>query len=479
MTNSFSTTGVSTTNTVQELSASDLAPNNYLTIIWKDKNTGNVYSTLDINDKEALDYTISLSSAIENAINNSNISYVGQTKYVNLETIGKYIAQNAIPAGTKRTVINALIGLASGGKEKLSQGTINLLINVFGTVADKTARSMGFTDPHELFSQITGENTLTVFKQLGDKTKDFLDNVISKITKKNKETDTVTSDSASQTQKYIGLLLGLTTSDSESYSANIPRKKVEDGSDYTTHIITDPFKKDFTVKLTNKVLSPEYNRTIEIEKIEFAKDKLIEIFQSKVLFDVYIRLSEDKIYKRSNVYFTSLSINKDESSGNSYTVSFTIEPINNFKSKVFVSNIKYGASSGTGSSGGSGKDSTNNGKSIKVGFYHDTNAKDGVMKNLDQAKGVAKNLDYAIMQVFGKAKESMPEYLFIKKDELEYFNGIYVRKKDIAKPWAMPYGATTTGGGASHYRQRRIKDGGNINGNVVTRGKFEYAIIYY
>ena len=474
MTNSFSTTGVSTTNTVQELSASDLAPNNYLTIIWKDKKTGNVYSTLDINDKEALDYTISLSSAIENSINSGKVSYIGQNNYVNLETIGKYIAQNAIPAGTKRTVINALIGLASGGKEKLSEGTTNLLINVFGTVADKTARSMGFTDPHELFSQITGENTLTVFKQLGDKTKDFLDNAISKITKKTKETDTITSDSASQTQKYIGLLLGLTTSDSESYSANISRKKVEDGSDYTTHIITDPFKKDFIVKLTNKVLSPEHNRTIEIEKIEFAKDKLIEIFQSKVLFDIYIRLSEDKIYKRSNVYFTSLNINKDESSGNSYTVSFTIEPINNFKSKVFVSNIKYGASSGTGSSGGGGKgkDSTNNGKSIKVGFYHDTNAKDGVMKNLDQAKGVAKNLDYAIMQVFGKAKESMPEYLFIKKNELSLYKNVYVRKKDIIVTTDDKYLTSV-------YRTISYKLNGHLSGNVVTIQKFTYSIIYY
>ena len=32
-----------------------------------------------------------------------------------------------------------------------------------------------------------------------------------------------------ETKKYIGLLLGLTTSDTESYEITIPRKKVEDG----------------------------------------------------------------------------------------------------------------------------------------------------------------------------------------------------------------------------------------------------------
>lgn len=477
MTNGFSTTGVSTTNTVQELSASDLAPNNYLTIIWKDKKTGNVYSTLDIDDKEALDYTISLSSAIESAINNGQVSYAGQNKYVNLETIGKYVAQNTIPAGTKRTVVNSLIGLASGGKEKLGQGATNLLINTFGTVADKTARSMGFTDPHELFSQVTGENTLTVFKQLGDKTKDFLDNAMGKITGKSKETDTVTSDSASQTQKYIGLLLGLTTSDSESYSANIPRRKVEDGSDYTTHIITDPFKKDFTVKLTNKVLSSDYSRAVEIENIESAKDKLIEIFKSKVLFDIYIRLSEDKIYKRSNVYFTSLNINKDETSGNSYTVTFTIEPINSFKSKVFISNIKYGkgiggSSKGTGSSSiGTGNANsskggyTADGDSLKVGYVDSKDVKN--FKNKQSANKFAKDNKKAIMRVFGEAKKSMPEYMFIDANEVVFIKDIdaYVRRKDafysnFTGKWDTIRGVTNSG-------------------NVIAVQKFVYAIIYY
>ena len=49
------TGGVSTT--VQaDYTPSDLAPNNYLTIIWKDKQ-GKQYNSLDINDKEALQFT--------------------------------------------------------------------------------------------------------------------------------------------------------------------------------------------------------------------------------------------------------------------------------------------------------------------------------------------------------------------------------------------------------------------------------------
>lgn len=359
--------GISTTE-MPDYTVDDLAPNNYLTIVWHNSE-GKIYNSLDINDKQAVQYTVDLNNALEQGINNNNVSYAGQNKYINLETLAKYISQNTIPAGTQRTVINSLIGLLSGSKESLPESTKNLIVNVFGEVAEKTARKFGLTDPHELFASFANENTIKLFTELGNKTKDFFTEKIkdfsikkvgslfskTKDTKQNKDSE---FENATPKQ-YVGLLLGLTTSDTESYDFIIPRKKVEYGTDYTTHIITQPFKKDFNVILTNKVLSSDFNRITEIENIEKVKNKLIEIGQSKIPFDIYIRLSSNKCYKKSNVYFTSLSFSKDENSGDGYTCSFSIEPINVFKTKLFVSDRKYFPkpskdSSGHSGSGGSG-----------------------------------------------------------------------------------------------------------------------------
>lgn len=337
------TGGVSTT--VQaDYQSSDLAPNNYLTIVWKDKE-GKRYDSLDIDDKKALQFTNDLNNAIEQGINSGKLTYAGSTKYVNVESIAKYLAQNIIDSSPQRTVVNALIGVLSGDKKEISESTINLAVNLFGEVAEKAARSIGFSDPHEIFASIASENTLKIVGELGNKAHDFMEDCINKF-KKKKDADgsnskTTESDNKDTGKTYVGLIMGLTTSDTESYDITIPRKKVEDGSDYTTHLLPQSFKKDFNVILTNKVLSSDFNRTVEIENIEKVKDKLIEIAQSRILFDIYIRLSADKCYKRSNVYFSSISFTKDENSGDGYTCSFTIEPINTFKTKVYVSNRKY------------------------------------------------------------------------------------------------------------------------------------------
>ena len=343
MTTNFTTTGDITTTSQKEIRPEDLAPNNYLTIIWKDVQTDKVVNTLDIDNKKAIEYTIQLNSAIDNAISNNNVSYAGQNKYINLESIAKYIAQNSIDNGTKLRVVNALIGVASGSGEKLSNDVTSLCLNVFGEVADRTARKLGFSDPQNIFSQVAGQNVIGVLGELGKQTKSFLDEKIKQINGSEKTNMTSSEGSENNKKNYVGLLLGLTTSDTESYEVTIPRKKVEDGSDYTTHLLPQPFKKEFSVKLTNKILSSDFNQLTEINAIEYTKDKMIEIAQSKTLFDIYIRLSEDKVYKRSNVVFSSLSFTKDEGSGNSYTATFTIEPINNFKTKTFVSNKKYGS----------------------------------------------------------------------------------------------------------------------------------------
>lgn len=444
--NQFNTTGVSTSSQQLDIKPEDLAPNNYLTIIWKDTKTNKIVNTLDIDNDSALNYTMQLSSSIDNAISNNNVPYVGQNKYVNLEAIGKYLAQNSIPAGTQRSVLNALITVASGTGKATPDDIKNLCLNVFGNIASDTARELGYTDPINIFSQVAGENVLNVLSTLGKKTQNFINEKIRNINSGNL-TNLVTSDGNKDNKRqYVGLLLGITTSDTESMEVTIPRKKVEDGSDYTTHLLPQPYKKDFTVKLTNKVLSQTFNQLTEINAIEYSKDKLFEIARSRTLIDIYIRLSSEKVYKRSNVVISSLSVTKDESSGNSYTATFTIEPVENFKTKTFVSNIKY--SSGTGNinnSGGSGnkssgttnnrnqKDKTSSGKSLKVGYTWLPNETD-TFSSFNEAMAVAKKHNCDIIENLDKSTGQLHLY-FIRKSAVQSWtqNGLttWVRKSDL------------------------------------------------
>ena len=152
------TGGVSTT--VQaDYTPSDLAPNNYLTIIWKDKQ-GKQYNSLDINDKEALQFTNDLNNAIEQGITSGNVSYIGSTRYVNVESIAKYLAQNMIESSPKRTIVNGFIGLLTVSQKELDYSTKKLIISIFGEVAEKTARTFGFSDPHDIFASFASENTI-------------------------------------------------------------------------------------------------------------------------------------------------------------------------------------------------------------------------------------------------------------------------------------------------------------------------------
>ena len=320
-----------------------LAPNNYLTIVWRDKISGNIYSTyedLATSQAEELEYTTRLNNAINNSLNNKNYNYIDNTKYVNVESIAKYLSQNILPSGTKRVVVNALIGMVTGNRSKVTNSAISLTVNVFGEIAKKVAHSMGFSDPHEAFASVVSENSIGFLAELGKQTKDKLQSFIrNKLHKAPSKINSTTSEN--RDIRYTGLLLGITMSDTESYEIIIPRRKVENGSDYTTHLLPQPFKKEFTVKLTNKVLSSRYDYEREIDNIEKVKNKLIEIANSYTTFDIYIRLSSEHMYKKSNVVFSSLSFTKDEGSGNGYECSFTIEPIEEFLTKTFISDRKY------------------------------------------------------------------------------------------------------------------------------------------
>ena len=229
------------------------------------------------------------------------------------------------------------------------------------------------------------------------------------------------------------------------------------------------FKPNFTIN--NNILTA----LVEIEKI---KDKLIEIAKSHTLFDIYIRLSSEKMYKRTDVSFSSLSFTKDENTGNGYTATFTVEPVNEFETKVFVSNKKYNSSKGKGATGkGSNRkqnDKSSNGKSFKIGFA-DYELKDTtVFKNLEQAKqhGKEQGLDIYYSETHN------PPYMFVKN--VSYVEQFVGDKKT---------GYTKRGGYAlteDTFRHTKLGITSNrtgttqeyINGKLyITRGKEKYTII--
>lgn len=443
-----------------------LAPNNYLTIVWRDKVSGSIYHTyedLATSQSEELEYTTQLNTAINNTLTNTNQSYIGNTKYVNVESIAKYLSQNILPSGTKRVVVNALIGMITGDSKKLTNSAVSLTVNVFGEIAKKTAKTFGFSDPHEAFASIASENSIAFMAELGKQTKNKLVNFVrNKLHKTPSKVNSTTSET--KDIRYVGLLLGITTSDTESYDITIPRRKVENGSDYTTHILPQPFKKEFNVKLTNKVLSSRYDYEREIDNIEKVKNKLIEIAQSYTTFDIYIRLSSGHMYKKTNVVFSSLSFTKDEGSGNGYECSFTIEPIEEFLTKTFVSDRKYfptvnkkgytdgmgggatrgyGAGSGTGLGGKGGVRHTgvytgNGGKLLLKTTEYDRSS-GGVYGNFNSPEQASdwivrlnqlRNENYD-MVYFERCPADAPDLLAVSHDKMVYLN---VKGKNILVP---------------------------------------------
>lgn len=456
------------TSTPPDITIDRLAPNNYLTIVWKDTITNSIYNTyedLAVDNNVLVQYTTSLNNAINNALNNTNSSaLIGNNKYINVESIAKYLSQNIIPSGVKRDIVNAIIGLLTGSKSSLSSSAVNLMVNVFGDISKKVAKAIGFSDPHEAFASIVSENSLAFLNVLGKKTKDKLVDFASN--KLNLPINKIKSKTGiSSNVQYVGLLLGLTTSDTESYEITIPRRKVENGSNYTTHLLPQPFKKEFNVKLTNKVLSSVYDYEQEIDNIEKVKNKLIEISQSHTTFDIYIRLSNGHMYKKSNVVFSSISFQKDEGSGNGYECTFTIEPIEEFYTKTFISDRKYfptissgnngtGTSSGTrksGSSKGAGKSGKNKNVANKngnggpmtyrtdLGWGKDAIVKDSEVYNVKDAREITQimNSNYRTGAPFntvqyiqkGKNDTNFPDFDAIPdKNFVKTVEGYYVPK---------------------------------------------------
>ena len=301
---------------------------------------------------------------------------------------------------------------------------------------------------------------------------------------------------SSTVKRYVGLVLGLTTSDTESIEVINAKRKVEKGNDYTTHLLPQLFKKDFTVKLTNKVLSETYNYETEINAIEFTKNKLIEIANSQTLFDIYIKLSDNIMYKRENLTFTSISFDKGDGDGNGYTCTFTIEPIINFKTKVFVSNKKYGNSKGTGSASSGGTSNrkqankSSTGKPFNIGYYHDkrgisdySNMADSQTwkKGYQAFQQYAKEHNFAIVEQYNEE----PRYLLINNNyikdvpvsysAIKYVDGKYVATK-TAPLISTDTGYTSALGGTL---TPRWSQGVSVGMNdVVTAKKLKYKVVY-
>lgn len=435
-----------TTTAQQELTITDLMPNNYLTIVWGDAGLSTMLKDLNVDEKTQKEIENNIQNALTRSIESGKIKTTtpnsNRNKYINVTSVAKYLAQNTIPSGPRRIVANALIGLASGGGSRniINEKTTNLAVNMFGSIAKNTARDLGFTDPHEMFAGISSENTIKFFQNLGKRTQEKIDDKIKEL-RGIPKTNTTSQDSKDSGKKYVGLVIGLTHSDTESYEITIPRRKVENGSDYTTHLLPQPFKKEFSGTITNKLLLSKYDAKLELESIEYVKNKLIEIAQSHTTFDIYIRLSADKMYKKTNVVFSSLSFTKDENSGMGYSFSFTVEPIEEFKVKTFVSDRKYfptssSSTSGVGKTKGKGATSsvsgnvktTNNGNVITVKHV---GGGDITPISIDPKKGSV----YSQIKAQGKVLASTTDcygrniYQYLNPNETIDYNGVPVPKK--------------------------------------------------
>lgn len=113
--------------------------------------------------------------------------------------------------------------------------------------------------------------------------------------------------------------------------------------------------------------------------------------------------------------FSSISFTKDEGSGDTYTCSFSVEPIKEFQSKVFVAKSETTRSKGSGKSGNGSKSTrkqapkTTSGKGLGIkrvaGTYSKSELK-GSAKTLAEAKNkyCKKVIQYSLVNVMLKAK---------------------------------------------------------------------------
>ena len=328
-----------------ELSPDSLAPNNYLTIMWKGLgDTKSRVTTLKID----IDKYKTMNSFLEANVNTTKTSglyKIINNKYLNLGSVAKYFAQSAFDSYGARQAVTGLINILEDGK---------------------------------IIQQLAGQSVLSSFSPFKflegfcRETKDWTDKAETSLNQKGKWLN-YSGDIITNT--YDGLLLGITESDTHSIEIDIPRKRTESGYNYTSHVIVNPFKKDLKLRLTNKAINYNLNNSDmtylsaieEVKNIEEVRTTIENIVESKTRFDIYLKLSDRQYKCYTDLMFSSLAFDKTSSTGLSYDFNCTIEPVYEYipKTYVFTPPASSTKVKGNGSTAGN-KSRTSRGKSNSV-----------------------------------------------------------------------------------------------------------------
>ena len=360
-----------------ELSPDSLAPNNYLTIMWKGLgDTKSRVTTLKID----IDKYKTMNSFLEanvNTVKTSGLYKIINNKYLNLGSVAKYFAQSAFDSYGARQAVTGLINILEDGKIQ-EDNVLNAFLYYSGDLLKGVAKDFGINDVNPLIQQLAGQSILSGFspfkflESFCRETKDWTDKAETSLNQKGKWLN-YSGDIITNT--YDGLLLGITESDTHSIEIDIPRKRTESGYNYTSHVIVNPFKKDLKLRLTNKAINYNLNNSDmtylsaieEVKNIEDVRTTIENIVESKTRFDIYLKLSDRQYKCYTDLMFSSLAFDKTSSTGLSYDFNCTIEPVYEYIPKTYiftppVSSTKVKSNNSTSSNRGR----TSRGKSNSV-----------------------------------------------------------------------------------------------------------------
>lgn len=361
-----------------ELSPDSLAPNNYLTIMWKGLgDTKSRVTTLKID----IDKYKTMNSFLEsnvNTVKTSGLYKVINNKYLNLGSVAKYFAQSAFDSYGARQAVTGLINILEDGKIQ-EDNVLNAFLYYSGDLLKGVAKDFGINDVNPLIQQLAGQSVLSSFSPFKflegfcRETKDWTDKAETSLNQKGKWLN-YSGDIITNT--YDGLLLGITESDTHSIEIDIPRKRTESGYNYTSHVIVNPFKKDLRLRLTNKAINYNLNNSDmtylsaieEVKNIEDVRTTIENIVESKTRFDIYLKLSDRQYKCYTDLMFSSLTFDKSSTTGLSYDFNCSIEPVYEYIPKTYIftpptSSTKVKSNSSTSSNKSrtsSGKSSTSN-----------------------------------------------------------------------------------------------------------------------
>lgn len=377
MTNTQNNSVLQANTSKSDFTIDNLAPNNYLSIMWKGSDSKTWVRTLKV-DLEKYEAGLSL---LNNAVNNTKTSglyKIINNKYMNLGSVAKYFAQSSFDSYGARQAVTGLINILEDGKIQ-EDNILNAFLYYSGDILRDVAKDFGVNDINPLIQQLAGQNILNNFNTFDfldsfcRGTQDWTDKAESELNEKGVFLPYSEDEIINQ---YSGILLGITESDTHSIDIDIPRKRTESGYNYTSHVIVNPFKKDLKLRLTNKVINGAsyggvisslrtgFDPIFEVKSIEAIRDTIESIAESKTRFDIYIRLSDEKYRCYTNLMFSSLSFDKTSSTGLSYDFSCTIEPVYEYIAKTYIfTPSKSSTNIKTNKSTSSNNNRTANGKS--------------------------------------------------------------------------------------------------------------------